>query len=307
MQWPVNRVFSDDKVVASKLLNLLGVQVMRALAARLLYSVRRDHVVDSIKEKAIQLRTDGILIWPNFLPPEDFEMVQQEFHSVIKGTDGTSKTHKQGSSTLSVISVNSFSEIRIPSTYEFLADQRLRAVLESAEKRPLDDLWRYGQFEVLTQEEDAAQEDTESQLHSDIWFNTHKAWFYLDDVTKEDGPLVYLKGSHHLNLVQLYYLYGESWKRSSESNPSRRIPRAEIEHLGLAESVVTCGKNTLVVANTCGYHRRLQGRAGRRRHALHLFLRADPFVAYSLRAKLARHPRLWASLRAAKAALFSNP
>ena len=31
--------------------------------------------------------------------------------------------------------------------------------------------------------------DPESELHSDIFFTTHKVWFYLSDVRLESGPL----------------------------------------------------------------------------------------------------------------------
>jgi len=33
-----------------------------------------------------------------------------------------------------------------------------------------------------------SEADPQTELHSDIFFNTHKAWLYLDDVRREHGP-----------------------------------------------------------------------------------------------------------------------
>jgi hypothetical protein len=70
--------------------------------------------------------------------------------------------------------------------------------------------------------------------------------------------------------------------------------------MNLPETIVTCPRNTLVVANVCGYHRRLQGQAGRQRQALALSLRGHPFLAHALRARLAEHAGLYEALRKAK-------
>jgi hypothetical protein len=42
----------------------------------------------------------------------------------------------------------------------------------------------------LTQGEDTGGQDPQTELHSDIYFTSHKAWFYLTDVTLASGPLL---------------------------------------------------------------------------------------------------------------------
>jgi len=49
----------------------------------------------------------------------------------------------------------------------------------------------------------------------------------------------------------LYYIYKESCTRALGANTSRRISLHEKRKIG-DETVVTCPRNTLVVANTCG-------------------------------------------------------
>jgi hypothetical protein len=237
------------------------------------------------------------------LPADHFATLREEFLHLTTQTHETWKSSIRGNNIRKIAGVAHFAESVMPAIYSFFADARLNAILRAAEKRPLYDLWKYGQMEILTQGPSGQLADPESELHSDVWFTTHKVWLYVDDVGMEHGPLAYVKGSHRLSAVQLSYLYGESWKRDRNANPSRRISSSEADRVGAKESVVTCAKNTLVIVNTCGYHRRLAGHVGSKRHAVHLFLRANPFAAYSLQARLREYPRVYEMLRSARKAL----
>jgi hypothetical protein len=89
-----------------------------------------------------------------------------------------------------------------------------------------------------------------------------------------------VKRSHRVSLTQLYYIYQESCTRNAGS---RRIACEELERLGLQETIVTCPKNTLVIANVSGFHRRVRGRPGCRRYAVHVSLRVNPFMWWRYR------------------------
>jgi hypothetical protein len=114
-------------------------------------------------------------------------------------------------------------------------------------------------------------------LHIDTFFNTHKAWLYLSDVTAADGPFVYVPGSHRLDPRRLIGDYLGSLLPAPDYAGSRRIAAKELVARGLEEKVYTCVANTLVIANTTGYHRRLKGRAGNVRMAVQLGCRFHPF------------------------------
>ena len=60
-------------------------------------------------------------------------------------------------------------------------------------------------------------------------------------------------------------------------DPSRRVGEEEVRHRGLELRVLTCPRNTLVIANTCGYHARAVGEAGATPRALHMSFRYNPF------------------------------
>ncbi|MFO1538801.1 MAG: phytanoyl-CoA dioxygenase family protein, partial [Actinomycetota bacterium] len=119
--------------------------------------------------------------------------------------------------------------------------------------------------------------DEQTRLHVDSVFHTHEVWLYLTDVTEENAPLVYVPRSHHLDAVRLRAEYRDSVDPSRCIDPSRRVPDAEMERRGLTPQVVTCPKNTLVIADTCGYHARAIGQDGGHRRALYMFFRSNPF------------------------------
>ena len=108
----------------------------------------------------------------------------------------------------------------------------------------------------------AAPPDPQTNLHADTFHPTVKAWLFLTDVAEDEGPFVYVPGSHKLNGRRL------AWERRKSmtvaNGPDRlsargsfRIGPAELERLGYGEpTAFAVKKNTLVVADTGGFHAR---------------------------------------------------
>lgn len=272
---PLRQVVSGDKIVESELLNVLGIQVHRTLASRLIYHLRKVAVDPAVRDRVDELRREGIVLWPNFLPSDHFEGLRRECLPVFEEHSDKLYVLPSGPNTYEELKVRKVDASVLPYTHKFFAEPRLHALLEAAEKRPLHYLSGNRVLERLTQGPPVdGQEDPETELHSDIFFTNHKAWLYLSDVGMDKGPFVYVKRSHRLSLTKLYYTYKESCTRNLGS---RRIAREELERLGLQETIVTCPKNTLVIANVAGFHRRARGRPGFQRYAVHVTLRVNPF------------------------------
>ena len=184
---PLLRIVSDDKTVKGKFLNLCGVQVARAVAARAIYNLRPVTIPDTVGQKVDELKREGIVVCSNFLPRNHFELVQQEALALMEQNRENAELHKRGSNTVHHLSVPIQSEMdKTQAIHEFLDDIRFRAILEVAEKRSLDQL--LGKIEHLHQGI-GPEHDAETDLHSDIFFHTHKAWLYLSDVERRPaGP-----------------------------------------------------------------------------------------------------------------------
>jgi hypothetical protein len=272
------RFFSADKTVPSPIMNRLGAQVARTLLARMMHSMRatRAQIAPIVSDHIKTLERDGIVVIPNFLPTETIDDLRRRAEAIWEQDHASAKVFHHGPNTFNVLT----NEIRpsLPAEmHEFFGDPRVPAMLEAAERRP-GRFAKHGYMNIerLCQLGPIEMEDQETQLHSDIFFTSHKGWLYLTDVTPECGPFVYVKGSHRLSPKMLSYVYRESCGRNKGS---RRISQQELDDLHLEETVLTCPRGTFVVGNTFGFHRRLRGKPGHERLALHAGMRSNPFFA----------------------------
>ena len=124
---------------------------------------------------------------------------------------------------------------------------------------------------------DDKMNDANAKWHVDNYHDTHKAWLYLTDVKKENGPFNYLSGSAKFNFKRLYWEYINSVKSlinksyvpfSLEKNSnSFKLDKLEME----------CNKNDFLVANTHGYHKRGYAQINQIRDAVSFFTRENPY------------------------------
>src|SRR6266550_3327652 len=255
----LRRVFSDDKSIDSRLLNVLGVHVFRTIVARALFNLRPSSADESVKGKLKELRREGVVAWPDFLPEKHFEQVREEYSKVLANHRDEFVVHREGTNTFETANSSDLPQGELTGIRGALADPRLEKLLQGAERRPL--VYQGGidgdmGLDLLIQGEPSDIADSQTVLHTDVFFVSHKAWLYVTDVDPEDGPFAYVKRSHRVTPRQLYYSYKES---IGGNQGSRRITPEELQRLGLEETMVTCRKNTLVVANTAGFHRRVRG------------------------------------------------
>jgi hypothetical protein len=152
-------------------------------------------------------------------------------------------------------------------------NEEVLALAQAAEARQVPPSHAYRTLEHL-HIDDADDHDGQTDLHIDTPFDTHKLWLYLDEVTPDHPRFTYAPGSHRLDWTRLRSEYLES---IGENRRSRRIGADEVRRRGLEPRSITCAPNTLVLANTCGYHCRTSGAAGMTRRTLHMMFRSNPF------------------------------
>jgi hypothetical protein len=131
-----------------------------------------------------------------------------------------------------------------------------------------------------------APPDPQTRLHADAFHSSVKAWFFLNDVTEEDGPFIYVPGSHRPTVRRL------AWERKASvtapqsadfqtARGSLRISRKVARRLGFGEPIVfAVPQNTLVVADTVGFHARGLSARPSVRVEIWAYGRRNPFLPW---------------------------
>ncbi|MBM4075500.1 MAG: phytanoyl-CoA dioxygenase family protein [Planctomycetes bacterium] len=270
------RTFTSAKLVNNRVLNRLGLQVARTVAADMIYKMRSTPFHPELSDQIASLRRDGMMMIENFLDQNLFDSIKKECLDVLSRPESlVCRLH--GPTHYDIALIRNLPQESVSNTLQFFEDARVLGLLESGEKRMIDPSTAHRAIERVRQGETTTDGDPETDLHSDIFFYTHKAWLYLTDVRPEDAPLVFVKGSHKLNFEQAKAIYRHSL---NPITPSRRISPDEMTRRGLKEVSLAVKANTLVVANVCGYHRRSKGLPGGERISLHFSVRSQPFFRF---------------------------
>jgi len=270
----LSQIISGEKVIPAPALNRLGLQVARAVIAHTLYNLHKVSTPPSLKHHAETLRRDGILILPDFIPPDEFDALRDEFFEAYDRYRDELFTAKS-TNLYEMAYLHRLPLGSIPHARRFVASATVQQLLEGGEKRSWAEFFHFSGLEYITYGESGAP-DPQVTLHADAFYHTHKAWLYIEDVTPENGPLAIVKGTHRVTLRQIPYIYSHSLEKGVD--PSRRIASEEMKRVGVQETVVTCPRNTLVIVNTGAYHRRTQGKPGTRRYGIQIVARATPFA-----------------------------
>jgi hypothetical protein len=128
--------------------------------------------------------------------------------------------------------------------------------------------------------------DPQTELHSDTFHPSLKAWLFLTDVPEDGRPLTYVAGSHRLSPERIAWEQRrsidvlEDGDRLSQRG-SLRIKAHELEQLGLPQPTRFCvPANTLVIADTCGFHARGRSSRASVRVELWAYCRRNPFLPW---------------------------
>ena len=264
----IAQTFSASKVVESRSLNRVGAQPFRAVGARLIWRIAAAIGHGGIEE----LSRTGLLVVEDFLPVDEFELLRDEA-TAFSQTRPPSQVITDGGTRTDIWTLPPSEGDRFQELERWCRNETVFGLVSAAEQRLV--LPTHGLRTLEHLHTDTVEgHDGQSDLHIDAPFDTHKLWLYLDEVTPDRAPFVYVPGSHKLDWTRLRNEYLES---IGENSRSRKISAEEVGRRGLEARSVTCRPNTLVLANTCGYHARSTGAPGATRQALHMMFRSNPF------------------------------
>jgi hypothetical protein len=273
--------FADNPVLGNAALNRMGLHAFRTSLAHRLAERRRQSLsglVEAADRAAFD--RDGIVVKPDFLPRREFEQLLDE----VKAYRGLAREEVQGDTVTRRITLSPAVLKSMPTVRSLLAAPAFQGVTRYAGSFDAEPMF-YLQT-ILSRTRDAPP-DPQQNLHSDAFHPTAKAWLFLTDVAPDAAPLTYVKGSHKATEARL------AWerRRSIDANLSAdirtrrgsfRLDPAELGALGLPQpSVIAVPANTLVVADTFGFHARGPSDRAALRVEIWGYLRHSPFLPWS--------------------------
>ncbi|WHO39065.1 phytanoyl-CoA dioxygenase family protein [Sphingobium sp. AP49] len=273
--------FLDNPLIGSSRLNALGLHVGRVRMAQWMTARRRTRLaahLDPVDRDRFD--RDGFVEIRDFLPAADFSALQAQ----VAAFHGASREMVQGHTITRRFAIDAQARRAIPSLDSFLRHPRWRALaryIASFDVEPL----LYIQT-ILTHRLDGPP-DPQINLHADTFYPAMKAWLFLEDVPAHGGPFTYVPGSHRLTPER------EAWEKQRSltvrdeecrmsARGSLRIEAAELAKLGLPPPrSFAVPANTLIVADTFGFHARGEASARSTRVELWAYGRRNPFRPFT--------------------------
>lgn len=288
----------DQKWIGNPTFNRLGGHLFRlnladlALRSRRLFTGKNNTWFD-------QLQRDGVVAIDNFLPDDVFSSLQVEAHQLALQTETQCPfpLHKQthgfgekipfdnGFDRFDGSTLNRFVELSkaiTPQCYELINNPQLRQLYRQAAgclNHP-DKFYLY----QMRHDESSRFRDSQKQWHRDTFHSAIKLWYFIDDVSLDDGPFEYIKGSHKMTSLRKNWEYLKS-NRACQSNQQKggafRFNQADLRYLKTqAKTAFPVKANTLVLADVRGIHRRGAAVGSNQRLSIYASFRPHPFSVF---------------------------
>ena len=273
--------FLDNPLIGSDRLNRHGLHVRRVRLARMMADRRRARLAAAVDPAdRIAFERDGFVEKRDFLPAGVFA----ELRDRLLAWPGPAREMVQGDTITRRYAVNPELLAAVPAIRAFQRDPRWRALARYVASFDIEPLL-YVQS-ILSHRRDAPP-DPQTSLHADTFHPTMKAWLFLEDVAADEGPLTYVAGSHRLTPERRAWERDRSMSVSGGSDylsarGSFRIDVAELAGLGLPPpTAFVVPANTLVVADTFGFHARGPSNGRSTRIELFAYSRRNPFLPFT--------------------------
>ena len=306
--------FRDNKVIGSPALNRRGLHAKRVALAHRLGWWRRQRLAGLVSaEDRAAFDRDGFVVRRDFLDPTAFAILKE----AVLAFRAPAREMAQGDTITRRIALDGAALKALPQLRFLFSRPDWRGLMRyvgSYDQEPL-----YYVQTILSHVRDAAP-DPQTNLHADTFHPSIKAWFFLADVAEDEGPFVYVPGSHRMTPERLAWEGEMSLKASTaldkySARGSFRVGRDELARMNLpAPKAFAVPANTLVVADTVGFHARGFSARPSKRVEIWAFGRRNPFLPWTGLDPLslpgnaeARIPLMWAALdKAQKLGLAAN-
>lgn len=272
--------FRDNPVIGSPTLNRAGLHIARVRLASAMAEWRREKLAALISEgdrKAFE--RDGFILKPNFLPAVEFAALKEQ----VLSFESPARHQLQGDALTRRIALDWRALAQLPAVRNLVESREWLGLVRYVGSYKLEPLIY---IQTIFSQVREAPPDPQTRLHADAFHPSVKAWFFLMDVSKEDGPFIYVAGSHRPTARRLAWERNASVEAAESADfqsarGSLRITPDQLRHLGFGEpKVFAVPQNTLVVADTLGFHARGTSARPSVRVEIWAYGRRNPFLPW---------------------------
>jgi hypothetical protein len=273
--------FRDNPVLGSPTLNRWGLHVARRRAAARLAGLRRRRLARHLPEADIAFfQRNGYFIRHEALPREVFVALREE----VAGLHVPAREMRQGCAVTRRIGLDDAELAAMPACRQLVKGADLLARIHYAASYGGEPTFC---VQSIIVDPSLPELDPQTVLHSDTFHPTAKAWLFLVDVGMDDGPFAYVPGSHRLAERRLAWEYEQSLQARHSADGmtaegSFRIDEAALAALDLPPPLrFAVPANTLVIADTSGFHARMASAHTSCRVEIYATLRRSPFAPWT--------------------------
>lgn len=273
--------FADNPIIGSAILNRRGLHIRRLLIAHRLAAMRRrwlSSLVDPQDRQAFD--RDGILVKRNFVEADGFARLLAE----VKAFRGPARETLQGSTVTRRIALDPMTLTKLPAVSKLLETPAFQGIMRYVGTFDIEPMFY---LQTILTHARSGPPDPQLMLHADTFQPTVKAWLFLSDVEAQGAPFMFVPGSHLPTAARLAWekqmsvAVSNSGERLSRRG-SFRIDAAKLPALGLPPArIVDVPANTLVVADTFGFHARGASAGPSLRVEIWAYGRYSPYVPWT--------------------------
>jgi len=269
--------FSGERFVNSYFANIFGLQILRYLFGKLMYKLKFIY----LNKKKSQVDNKGYILIENFLPENEFYQILEETKYALNDQVYSKKYNDYGNG---VEAKHIYLDDKIKSIFPKLYEIYTNEVIKNL----------FCQYELKTNINIVAKveglkfknsgNDLSRDYHYDTYFNTFKAWYFLQDVNFDNGPLNYVDFSHKFSFQRAFEEWKSSIKYSSLKDKKNwknyGSSAKSFSYYDKNSTKFSVKKNSFLFANTHALHRRGDSIPNMKRNTIHFYTRESPFKIF---------------------------